>query len=159
MVGSAAETDSGFLGQETTEEAIDEEDEDEAASWLLLNPMKNSNGSSNNQNNNGLLYGGEMDEYLDFVEYNSCPENQLSDQYSHNQQQQPPPQHYGGPHKNYGGDSVVPVQCREGKGQLQQHHQQQGFNLGVECEYESTKASYGYNPSISHSVSFFFTTP
>ncbi|XP_034706866.1 zinc finger protein CONSTANS-LIKE 2 isoform X2 [Vitis riparia] len=145
VVRSATEADNGFLGQET-EETIDEEDEDEAASWLLLNPVKNNNGSSNNQNN-GLLFGGEVDEYLDLVEYNSCPENQFSDQYN---QQQPPP-HYSVPHKNYGGDRVVPVQCGEAKGQLHQQHQQQGFHLGM--EYESSKAAYSYNPSISHSVS------
>lgn len=149
VVRSAAEADNGFLGQEA-EETIDEEDEDEAASWLLLNPVKNNNGSSNNQNN-GLLFGGEVDEYLDLVEYNSCPENQFSDQYN---QQQPPP-HYSVPHKNYGGDRVVPVQCGEAKGQLHQQHQQQGFHLGM--EYESSKAAYSYNPSISHSVSFFIT--
>ncbi|KAL6324679.1 hypothetical protein AAG906_013492 [Vitis piasezkii] len=145
VVRSAAEADNGFLGQEA-EETIDEEDEDEAASWLLLNPVKNNNGSSNNQNN-GLLFGGEVDEYLDLVEYNSCPENQFSDQYN---QQQPPP-HYSVPHKNYGGDRVVPVQCGEAKGQIHQQHQQQGFHLGM--EYESSKAAYSYNPSISHSVS------
>ncbi|PRQ53221.1 putative transcription factor C2C2-CO-like family [Rosa chinensis] len=155
MVGAAPAdtTEDGFLSQEG-DEAMDEEDEDEAASWLLLNPVKNSNGNhtSNNNpnnNNNGFFFGVEVDEYLDFVEYNSSDQNQLStttastDQ--HNQ--------YGVPHKiSYGGDSVVPVQYGEGKVNQMQMQQKHNFHqLGM--EYESSKAAYGYDGSISHTVS------
>ncbi|KAK9272222.1 hypothetical protein L1049_002837 [Liquidambar formosana] len=140
VVGPAADADESFLAVQEADETIDEEDEDEAASWLLLNPVKN-----NQQQNNGFLFGGEVDEYLDLVEYNSCAENQFADQYNHQQQQ-----HYSVvPQKNYGGDSVVPVQCEHGKDQLQQQHQ--NFQLGM--GFESSKASYSYNPSLSHSLS------
>ncbi|KAK7822548.1 zinc finger protein constans [Quercus suber] len=61
------------------------------------------------------------------------------------QQQQ---QHYCVPQKSYGGDSVVPVQCGEAKGQPHHLHQQ-NFQLGL--DYESSKAAYSYNGSISHS--------
>ncbi|KAK6913438.1 B-box-type zinc finger [Dillenia turbinata] len=134
--GSTTDADDGFLAQEA-DETIDEDDEDEAASWLLLNPVKN-----NNQNSNGFLIGGEVDDYLDLVEYNSCPENQFTDQYNHQQ-------HCSVPRKNYAGDSVVPVQCGESKGHPQQQHQ--NFQLGI--DYESPKTGYNYNASISHSVS------
>ncbi|PPE01450.1 hypothetical protein GOBAR_AA22790 [Gossypium barbadense] len=93
-MASATETEDGFMctnGDETIAE-----DEDEAASWLLLNPGKNST----NQNN-GFMLAGEVDDYLDLVEYNSSVENQFTDQHQQ--------QHYGVPHKSYGGDSVVPV--------------------------------------------------
>lgn len=114
-----------------------EGDEDEAASWLLLNPVKNSN----NQNTNGFLTGGgEVDEYLDLLEYNSGADNQLCEQY--NQQQE-----FKVPEKNCGGDSVVPVQCREAKDHQIQY---QNFLFGMECE---TKSGYTYNTSISQSVS------
>ncbi|XP_008230340.1 PREDICTED: zinc finger protein CONSTANS-LIKE 2 [Prunus mume] len=146
-VGSAAaETEDGFLSQEG-DETIDEEDEDEAASWLLLNPMKNNNNNCNNNNNqsNGFFFGVEVDEYLDLVEYNSScgDQNQFTDHHQHNQQQEQQQQHYGVPvpHKNYGGDSVVPVQM-----QKQSFHQ-----LGL--EYESSKAAYSYNGSLSNTVS------
>ncbi|KAK6928018.1 B-box-type zinc finger [Dillenia turbinata] len=131
-VGSTTDADDGFLAQEA-DEAIDE---DEAASWLLLNPVKN------NHNSNGFLTGGEVDDYLDLVEYNSCPENQFNDQYN-------PQQHCGVPQKNCAGDGIVPVQCGESKSHLQQ--QRQNFQLGM--DYESSKAGYNYNASISHSVS------
>ncbi|KAI4352319.1 hypothetical protein L6164_006583 [Bauhinia variegata] len=117
------------------EEAMDEEDEDEAASWLLLNPMKNSNNPCN-----GFLFNGEVDEYLDLVDCNSCGDHiQFTDQYNQNQQQQ----HYGVPHKTYGGDSVVPVQ----------QQQAQHFQLGLDFEPSKMEAAYSYNASISHSVS------
>lgn len=146
------DTEDAFLAQEGDDQTIDEEDEDEAASWLLLNPVKNSNNQSN-----GYLFGGEVDEYLDLVEYNSCGENQVSsEQYNQHQQQQ---QHYGVPQKiNYGGgDSIVPVQGGEGKPQMQQHHhhqQQQSYQLGFDYD-QSSKAAYSYNGSTSHSVSFY----
>ncbi|KAM4131694.1 hypothetical protein ACJW30_01G194500 [Castanea mollissima] len=144
VVGAMSDTKDRFVDQDG-DEMIDEEDEDEAASWLLLNPVKGSNNNNNNNNqNNGFLFGGEVDEYLDLVEYNSCAENQFNDQYSQQQQQ-----HYCVPQKSYGGDSVVPVQCGEAKGQLHLH--QQNFQLGL--DYESSKAAYSYNGSISHSVS------
>ncbi|GMY24495.1 zinc finger protein CONSTANS-LIKE 2-like [Fagus crenata] len=144
-LGGTVGTEDRFLDDHDGDETIDEEDEDEAASWLLLNPMKsNHNNNNNNNQNNGFLFGGEVDEYLDLVEYNSCADNHFTDQYSQQQQR------YCVPQKSYGGDSVVPVQCGEAKGQLH-HHQQQNFQLGL--DYESSKAAYSYNGSISHSVS------
>ncbi|KAK4755150.1 hypothetical protein SAY87_008907 [Trapa incisa] len=150
-----------FLGQgdvETLEEdeGEDEEDSDEAASWLLLNPVKHGNsGSNNNDDNNninsaaednGFVFGGEADEYLDLVEYNSCTENQYSsDPYSQ--------QHYSIPRKNHAGDSVVPEQFRETKDPLQHHHHhhQQSFQLSL--DYEPMKSANSYNGSLCHSVS------
>ncbi|KAH8511198.1 hypothetical protein H0E87_008662 [Populus deltoides] len=141
QVGPAAgETEDRFTtqeGEETISEE-EEEEEDEAASWLLLNPVKNSK----NQNNNGFLFEGEVDEYLDLVEYNSCTENQCSDQYNQ--------QHYCVPPKSYGGDRVVPIQYGEGKDH-QQQRQYHNFQLGL--EYEPSKAAYSYNGLISQSVS------
>ena len=144
------------------EDEDEEEDEDEAASWLLLNNnnnnnnINNSNNSSNNNQNpnqnqqsNGFLFGGEVDEYLDLVDCNSCGDDNSNnnnslfvdgaDHYSHQHQQQ-----YGGGgivgQKNYGGgDSVVPVQ------------QGQHFQLGL--EFEPSKAGFNYSASISQSVS------
>jgi hypothetical protein len=147
LVAPAADPVDGFLAQDDVDETFDEEDEDEAASWLLINPVKNSNNQTN-----GFLFGGEVDEYLDLVEYNSCPDqNQFNDQYSHHHHHQQPQQLYSVPQKSYGGDSVVPVQCGEAKPQLH-HHQQQDFQLGL--EFESSKAAYSYHGSISHSVSY-----
>ncbi|GLU10856.1 hypothetical protein SLE2022_276370 [Rubroshorea leprosula] len=137
VVASAAETEDGPLALDD-EETFGDEDESEAASWLLLNPGKNST----NQNT-GFLFGREADEYLDLVEYNSTAENQYNNQY---QQQQ----NYSVPQKNYGGDSVVPVQCGDAKNQLQQQ-QHQIYHFGM--EYGSSKAVYSYNGSISHSAS------
>ncbi|KAK8486559.1 hypothetical protein V6N13_025469 [Hibiscus sabdariffa] len=131
---SAAETENGFMATEI-DEATAEEDEEEAASWLLLNPGKNGT----NQNT-GFLFGGEVDEYLDLVEYNSSVENQFTDQYNQLQQ------HY----KSYGGDSVVPIQSTDAKDHLQQK-QHQSFQFGL--DYDSSKAAYSYNGSISHSLS------
>ncbi|KAF2282752.1 hypothetical protein GH714_043161 [Hevea brasiliensis] len=135
-------TEDMFMTQEG-EEGVGDED-DEAVSWLLLNPAKNSNG----ENNNGFLFGGgEVDEYLDLVEYNSnsCgDQNQYSDQNNL--------QHYSVPHQKscYGGDSVVPVQCAEAAGKDQLHQKYHNFHLGLEFE-SSSKAAYSYNGSISHS--------
>ncbi|XVE72239.1 hypothetical protein DITRI_Ditri11bG0023500 [Diplodiscus trichospermus] len=138
-MASAAETEDGLMATEG-DDTIAEEDEDEAASWLLLNPGKNSTSQ-----NNGFLFSREVDEYLDLVEYNSGVENQITDQY--NQQQ-----HYGVPHKSYGGDSVVPVQSGKAKDRLQQQQRQhQSFQYSL--DYDSSKAAYSYNGSISHSVS------
>ncbi|GMJ02367.1 CONSTANS-LIKE 2, CONSTANS-like 2, B-box domain protein 3 [Hibiscus trionum] len=137
-VPSAAETEDSFMVTEI-DETIAEEEEEEAASWLLLNPGKNST----NQNT-GFLFGGEVDEYLDLLEYNSSVENQFTDQYNQLQQ------HYGAPHKSYGGDSVVPIQSTDAKDHLQQkQHQSFQFDL----DYDSSKTAYSYNGSISHSIS------
>ncbi|KAF9684053.1 hypothetical protein SADUNF_Sadunf04G0077600 [Salix dunnii] len=136
QVGPAAgETEDRFMTQEGEETPSEEEEEEEAASWLLLNPVKNSN----NQNNNGFLFGGEVDEYMDLVEYNSCTENQYPDQ-----------QHYSVPPKSYRGDRVVPFQYGEGKDH-QNRQQYHNFQLGL--EYESSEAAYRCNGSISQSVS------
>ncbi|OIW07333.1 hypothetical protein TanjilG_11967 [Lupinus angustifolius] len=130
------------------EDGVGVEDEDEAASWLLLNPMKNNNISSNNEQSNGFLFGGEVDEYLDLVDCNSCDgnnnnNNQFNSGTEHYvQQNQHQQQHYGVPQKSYAGDSVVPVQ---------QHQQGHHFQLGL--EFESPKAGFSYNGSISQSVS------
>lgn len=131
------------------EENEDEEDDGEAASWLLLsqNPDKNkdnnnhntNNNHQNNENENGFLSGGEVDEYLDFMEYNnnnSCGENQFGNRNNFNQEQM---SYSVNDHKNYGGDSVVPVQ------------HQRSYQLGM--EYDSFKAGYSYPASISQSVS------
>ncbi|KAE8731216.1 Zinc finger protein CONSTANS-LIKE 2 [Hibiscus syriacus] len=135
---AAAETEDGFIVTEL-DETIVEEDEDEAASWLLLNPGK----SSTNQNT-GILFDGEVDEYLDVVEYNSNVENQFTDQYNQLQQR------YGVPHKSYGGVSVVPILSTGTENYLQQK-QHQNFQIGLDYDY--SKAAYSYNGSISHSVS------
>ncbi|KAJ4846481.1 hypothetical protein Tsubulata_021642 [Turnera subulata] len=146
-----AETDQdGFMTQDG-DETIGEEEEDEAASWLLINPEKNSSNNNQNNNNNGCYsFGGEVDEYLDLVEYNnSCAENHQYNDHQYNQQ------HYGStvpPHQksSYGGDSVVPVQIGEGKDQLHLQHYH-NFQLGL--DYDSSKAAYSYNSSLSQSVS------
>ncbi|KAJ6707580.1 ZINC FINGER PROTEIN CONSTANS-LIKE 1 [Salix viminalis] len=140
---AAGETEDRFMTQEgeeaPSEEEEEEEEEEEAASWLLLNPLKNST----NQNNNGFLFGGEVDEYLDLVEYNSCAENQYPDQYNQ--------QHYSVPPKSYGGDRVVPFQYGEGKDH-QNRQQCHNFQLGL--EFEPSKAADSCNGSVSQSVSF-----
>ncbi|KAL5095705.1 hypothetical protein RYX36_000032 [Vicia faba] len=161
--------DEGFLrgggeAEEEEDEGVDMEDENEAASWLLLNPLKNNNNNINNNNNNsnnsnnnndhnqdgnnGFLFSGEVDEYLDLVDCNSCGgENTFTTNNSHHDHEYSQPQqqqdHYGVPQKSYVGDSVVPVQ--------QQHVQ--NFQLGL--EFESSKAGFSYNRggSISQSVS------
>ncbi|OAY60362.1 zinc finger protein CONSTANS-LIKE 2 [Manihot esculenta] len=138
-------TEDMFMTQEG-EEGVGEEEEDEAASWLLPNPVKSSNG----QNYNGFLFGGgDVDEYLDLMEYNSnsCgDQNQYSDQNNL--------QHYSVPHQKscYGGDSVVPNHCAEAARKDQLHHQYHNFHLGLEID-SSSKAAYSYNGSISQSVS------
>ncbi|XP_071722316.1 zinc finger protein CONSTANS-LIKE 2 [Rutidosis leptorrhynchoides] len=137
VMGHAADTEEGFLAPED-EEAIDEEDDDEAASWLLINPVK-----SNNSHTNGFIFGGEVEDYLDLVEYNSGAENQYVDQYNQHQQQQQQQQHYGVSRKNYGGDSVVPIQHSD----CQQH------NFQLNLDYEPSKAANSYTRSLSHTVS------
>ncbi|GMH04398.1 hypothetical protein Nepgr_006237 [Nepenthes gracilis] len=142
-MGSSEGADDGFLAPEG-EETITEEDEDEAASWLLFNPTKNS---SNQSNGNGYLLGGEVDEYLDLVEYHSAVDSHFAEPYNH---QQPLP--YNVPQKSYGGDGTVPVQCGKTKDHhlLLQHQQPHDFQLGMDSE---TKSGYSYSSSISHNVS------
>ncbi|GAB4828027.1 Zinc finger protein CONSTANS-like [Ancistrocladus abbreviatus] len=137
MMGPPGDVDDGFLAP-NGDETINKEDEDEAASWLLLNPVKNNH----HQSNNGYLLGGEVDEYLDLVEYNSGSDNQFAEQYDQQQE-------YNAPLKSYGGDRVVPIQCGEGKDNLQ-HQQQHNIHLGM--DYDS-KSGYSYSTSMSHSVS------
>ncbi|KAG6715664.1 hypothetical protein I3842_04G005900 [Carya illinoinensis] len=138
----AADPADRFLTPDDGDEIVEEEDEDEAASWLLLNPAKN-----NNNLKKGFLFGGEADEYLDFIEYNSCADqHQFNDQYNHHQQQ-----HHSVPRKSYGGDSVVPIQSGEAKGQL--HHQQEQQDIQLGLDFESSKSAFSYHGSISHSVS------
>ncbi|KAJ0098854.1 hypothetical protein Patl1_21564 [Pistacia atlantica] len=141
-----------LFGQEGDDDDDDDDDEEEAASWLLLNNPAtarnggNNNNNSNNNNNNGFLFVGEVDEYLDLVDYNG--ETQYVDQYNNNNQQQQQ-QQYSFAQKGYVGDSVVPhVQCEV---KDQQRHHNNDFQLGL--DYESSKATYSYNGSISHSVS------
>ncbi|KAF8389863.1 hypothetical protein HHK36_024380 [Tetracentron sinense] len=147
LYGPPATHSGGLVGPEfmaPEAEQIDEEDGDETASWLLVNPVKNNN--NNNNQSNGFLFGGEVDEYLDLVEYNSCTENQYHDQY--NQQQQ-----YSVEEKNDGSDSVVPVQFVGVINEQQQQQQQQQHNHQLEMEYEASKSGFSYTASISHSVS------
>lgn len=133
-----AEDHEGFVGgggdvEEEEDEVVDNmEDEDEAASWLLLNPLKNSNNNNNSndhnqEGNNGFLFNGEVDEYLDLVDCNSCGgggDNNFNTNTTH--------------HDEY---SVVPVQ----------QQQVQNFQLGLD-QFESSKPGFSYNGSISQSV-------
>lgn len=114
-------------------EVDEENDEDEVASWLLANPLK-----SNEEN-------GLFDEYLDFVDCNLCGQGD-NDHYDDDDNDQHNyrifPQKY---------DEVVPVQCGgdgEGDVYLQQQFQQ-GF------DFESSKALFSYDGSLSQSVSVF----
>ncbi|KAL5741650.1 hypothetical protein ACOSP7_028382 [Xanthoceras sorbifolium] len=136
--GPRGADEDGFMGPERTE---NEDDDEEAASWLLINPTKNN--TNNNNTTTNFLFPGEVDEYLDLVDYNG--ENQYVDQYNHHHQQQQQHQ-YSVSQKNYISDSIVPVQY-----QVKDQQNQQSFQMGL--EYESSKAGYSYNSSISHSVS------
>ncbi|XP_073010751.1 zinc finger protein HD1-like [Typha latifolia] len=89
--------------------------------WLPLD-------ESCNRAESGFLIGGEVDEYLDFVEYNSCYE-------SKNQEQQ-----FG--QQNEGSEFVVPSQQMI----TEEQHQLQ--------KYEASNAGFSYTASLSHSVSF-----
>lgn len=135
---SATETEDGFMCTNEDDTIAEDEDEDEAASWLQLNPGKNST----NQNN-GFMLAREVDDYLDLVGYNSSVENQFIDQHQQ--------QHYGVPHKSYGGDSVVLVQSGEAKDHFQQQ-QHQSFQYGP--NYDASKSAYNYNGSIACTVSY-----
>ncbi|MQM22365.1 hypothetical protein Taro_055415 [Colocasia esculenta] len=123
-----------LLGRKAAEE--DEDGEDEVSSWLLLNPVKT--GSQNSTGNNGFLFGGEVDEYLDLVEYNSGGENPNQDNHG----------------KQEGSDSIVPVeQCFEGHDQLIQQQQDYLTELD-QYEASNSKAGFNYASSLTHSVSF-----
>ncbi|XP_057524816.1 zinc finger protein CONSTANS-LIKE 2 isoform X2 [Amaranthus tricolor] len=84
---------------------------------------------------------GDEDEAASWLLLNPGGDNQFCEQYN-------PKREFSVPEKNCVEDSVVPVQCGEGK----DHHQiqYQNFLFGMECE---TKSGYNYNTSISHSVS------
>ncbi|KAK7281555.1 hypothetical protein RIF29_09655 [Crotalaria pallida] len=85
----------------------------------------------------------KFDEYLgDLVDCNSCGDNNQFNAatYHYGQQNQHQQQHYGVPHKTYAEDSVVPVH---------QHQQGQYFQLGL--VFESSKAGFSFNGSISQS--------
>ncbi|KAJ0986600.1 hypothetical protein J5N97_004956 [Dioscorea zingiberensis] len=120
---------------ENESEEITGEEEEEAVSWLLLEPVKNN---INNQSNGEILFGGEVDEYLDLVEYNtnSC----AGDQYSHQQQ------------GNEGGERFVPVQ-HQLQQQLQQQQEEQEQSYQMEMEYEVPKPGFTRTTSLSHRVS------
>ncbi|KAK7295579.1 hypothetical protein RJT34_18489 [Clitoria ternatea] len=130
----------------------DEDDEDEAASWLLLNPLKtgavvNNSGTNNNNNNNNnnFLFGGEVDEYLDLVDCNSCGENNNNNNNNHftasatvSSDHYTQQQNFGGvSQKSFAGDSVVPVQH---------------FHLGLDFDSPKT-APFSYNASVAQTVS------
>ncbi|XP_027358917.1 zinc finger protein CONSTANS-LIKE 2-like [Abrus precatorius] len=137
------EQEHGFMNEveeEENEEGVVCEDEDvaEAASWLLPNPVKND---ELGEEENGFLFG---DEYLELVDHcNSCGHNnnQFSDVgFGDHHQNYNTVAH----HQNY---AVVPVQCGgEVVGQVQ-HHFQPGL------DFDSSKAGFSYDGSLSQSVS------
>ncbi|XP_073057844.1 zinc finger protein CONSTANS-LIKE 2-like isoform X2 [Primulina eburnea] len=131
--GDAAADD--LLTQEGDD--ADEEDDDEAASWLLLNP---SNNRENQSNENGGLFGKEGDEYFELEDDNPCQNTLFNDQYNNLQQ------NYNSTvsQRNYGGDSVVPIQnCKE---------KDSFFQMGFECK-ASNLGYPSYPTSKSHMVS------
>ncbi|KAK6128822.1 hypothetical protein DH2020_037458 [Rehmannia glutinosa] len=102
--------------------------EDEAASWLFLKPtIKNGDDDQISSDECGPLIGGEVDEYLDLDDYNSC---QFNEGYINNHELQ----HYSVPQSSHGSDSVVPIQ-------------HQCFQLGL--EYEVSKAEFSMSQSVS----------
>ena len=121
--------------EEEEEEVFDEYDEVEAASWLLPHPMKNDK-IDENGGDEGFLFG---DEYFDnLVDCNSCGHNnnQFSNVYDQHQQNysNTVPQNY----------AVVPVQ-------VPQH-----FQPGL--DFDSSKAGFSYDGSLSQSVSYLLFT-
>ncbi|KAL1810487.1 hypothetical protein DCAR_0730189 [Daucus carota subsp. sativus] len=144
----------GLGGDDTDDE------ESEAVSWLI-NPGKNNS----EQLTNGLFFGGEaVDEYLDFVDFSSCQDN--DNQYTGGQQYDVPQKSYGDqseqyndqqnyfvPRKSYAGDSVVPVQNGQVKIHQFQPQPKQNQTFQLDLEYETSNTGYGYPPSLSHSVS------
>lgn len=122
-------------------EAEEEElvDEYEAASWLLPQPLENN---EEEENVGDFLFG---DEYLDLVDCNSCGHN---NQFSNNVYQQQ--QNYNTMPQNY---VVVPIQCgREVVGQVPQ----QSPCFQPDLEFDSSKAGFSYEGSLSQSVSDVF---
>ncbi|XP_020234416.1 zinc finger protein CONSTANS-LIKE 2 [Cajanus cajan] len=119
--------------EEEEEEVFDEyEDEVEAASWLLPHPVKVSIEEENGCDDEGFLFG---DEYLDFdlVDCNSCAHNNtFSNVYQNQQNYNTLPQNY----------AVVPVQVPQ---------QSQCFQPGL--DFDSSKAGFSYDGSLSQSVS------
>ena len=122
--------------EEEEEGVFDEyEDEVEAASWLLPHPMKNNDEIEENDcGDEGFLF---VDEYLDNLVdcCNSCGhnDNQFSNVYQHQQNYNTVPQNY----------VVVPVQ-------VPQH-----FQPGL--DFDSSKAGFSYDGSLSQSVRLFFS--
>ncbi|XP_065854851.1 zinc finger protein CONSTANS-LIKE 2-like [Euphorbia lathyris] len=119
-----------FYGERSNEELfvnMEDGEEDETASWLVLNNQVKKD------NINEMLFGGDTDEYLDLVEYNSnsCGENEYNQEYD-----------FG--YKNYGDESVVPVQCEEEGGK---DHEYYNFQLGF--DFETSKSCYS---STNHGV-------
>ncbi|KAK7316245.1 hypothetical protein VNO77_35124 [Canavalia gladiata] len=138
------EQEHGFMEEE---EVVDEEeDEAEAASWLLPNPLRNND--KEGENDEVFLFG---DEYLDLVDCNSCghghghAHNQFSDVRFDDHHQQ----NYNAIPHSY---AVVPVQCGAEVAADVQHHAQH-FQPGL--DFESSRACFSYDGSLSQSVSFF----
>ncbi|KAK7364970.1 hypothetical protein VNO80_13720 [Phaseolus coccineus] len=114
--------------EEEEEEFFHEyDDEIEAASWLLPHPVK-----GNEEEENGFMYSNEYLENL--VDCNSCGHNnnQFSNVFLHQQNYNTVPQNY----------AVVPVQVLQ---------QSQHFQPGL--EFDSSKAGFSYDGSLSQSVS------
>lgn len=133
---SLKQTCNGYEVEEEDEEKFDKaDDEAEAASWLLPNPVNNSD-----ENDHRFLMDGEVDEYLDLVDCNSCGgDNQFSSvQYDEHQHQQHSYSTFPQKNNKDATDSVVPVQ--------QLAHFQQGL------DFDSSKVGHSYDGSISQSV-------
>ncbi|XP_026664491.2 LOW QUALITY PROTEIN: zinc finger protein CONSTANS-LIKE 2-like [Phoenix dactylifera] len=123
-----------FGGKKLVGEEEVNHDDGEAMSWLLVS------GNCNQTNNSGFLFGPEVDEYLDLLDYNdSCNENQ-------NQEQQQQQQNYG---RNEGSECVVPSQRKVVGYEAQQQ------NYGMEKEHDNSNAGFSYTTaSLGHGVSF-----
>ncbi|KAL9323615.1 hypothetical protein ACSQ67_008472 [Phaseolus vulgaris] len=113
--------------EEEEEFSYEYDDEIEAASWLLPHPVK-----GNEEEENGFMYGIEYLENL--MDCNSCGHNnnQFSNVFQHQQNYNTVPQNY----------AVVPVQVLQ---------QSQHFQPGL--EFDSSKAGFSYDGSLSQSVS------
>ncbi|KAJ1414007.1 CCT domain [Sesbania bispinosa] len=104
------------------------------ASWLLPNPLKE---------NEDFLFGA--DEYLDLVDCNSCGDFSNVHYDGHHDQQQNQQHNYNTVPQNY---AVVPFQRG---GEASRAHMQQQFQQGL--DFDSSKAGFSYNGSLSQSVS------
>ncbi|XP_073157767.1 zinc finger protein CONSTANS-LIKE 2 [Henckelia pumila] len=144
VTGDAAADHDLLTDQEGDDD--DDDDDDEAASWLLLNPCKiNREINQSNieiENGPGLFGEEEVDEYFDLEDhYNPCQNNQFNDlQQNYNSTTVS--------QRNYGGDSVVPIQnCKE-KDIINY------FQMGFECKLASNMGySTSHPTSKSHMVS------